>query len=84
MRAACTARVLACTRADFDTHLGSLGEIRNMWRFEALRKVGRAAAELPAPVLHGGLWPHSHELQPHSSLLPPPTRTPCRSRCWRR
>lgn len=32
-------RVLACTREDFDAHLGSLAEIRNMWRFEALRKV---------------------------------------------
>ena len=37
------ARVLACTRADFDQHLGTLAEIRNMWRFEALRKVGCAS-----------------------------------------
>ena len=40
VRATTPARVLCCTRADFDRHLGSLGEIRNMWRFEALRKVG--------------------------------------------
>ncbi|KAL4451289.1 hypothetical protein ABPG77_009361 [Micractinium sp. CCAP 211/92] len=32
-------RTLACTRAAFDKHLGSLAGIRNMWRFEALRKV---------------------------------------------
>ena len=37
--AADAARALACTREDFDKHLGSLAEIRNMWRFEALRKV---------------------------------------------
>lgn len=30
---------MACTRADFDTHLGSLQEIANLWRFEALKKV---------------------------------------------
>lgn len=40
VRATTPAKVLCCTRADFDRHLGSLGEIRNMWRFEALRKVG--------------------------------------------
>ncbi|KAI3430680.1 hypothetical protein D9Q98_005269 [Chlorella vulgaris] len=39
VHASTAAKVLACTRADFDTHLGSLAEIRNMWRFEALRKV---------------------------------------------
>ncbi|KAI7838861.1 hypothetical protein COHA_007362 [Chlorella ohadii] len=39
VRATTPAKVLCCTRADFDRHLGSLGEIRNMWRFEALRKV---------------------------------------------
>lgn len=33
------AKCLVCTRADFDRHLGSLEDIRNMWRFEALRKV---------------------------------------------
>jgi hypothetical protein len=38
--AATNAKALACTRSDFDTHLGSLAEIKNMWRFEALRKVG--------------------------------------------
>ena len=32
-------RVLSCTREVFDAHLGSLDEIRNLWRFEALRKV---------------------------------------------
>ena len=38
--AATNAKALACTRADLDTHLGSLAEIKNMWRVEALRKVG--------------------------------------------
>jgi hypothetical protein len=42
VHATTAAKVLVCTRADFDTHLGSLAEIRSMWRFEALRKVGRA------------------------------------------
>lgn len=32
-------RALACTKEVFDSHLGSLEEIRNMWRFEALSKV---------------------------------------------
>lgn len=40
MTALTNARALACTRAAFDKHLGSLAGIRNMWRFEALRKVG--------------------------------------------
>ena len=38
--AATAARVLVCTREGFDHHLGSLAEIRNVWRFEALRRVG--------------------------------------------
>lgn len=32
-------KVLACTRQTFNSLLGSLAEIRNMWRFEALGKV---------------------------------------------
>ena len=31
--------VLTCHRNDFQTHLGSLTDIRRLWRFEALRKV---------------------------------------------
>ena len=34
------ALVLACHRDDFIQKLGSLADIRHMWRFEALRKVG--------------------------------------------
>lgn len=41
VQAGTAAKALVCTRADFDTHLGSLAEIRSMWRFEALRKVAR-------------------------------------------
>ncbi|GAB4820005.1 hypothetical protein N2152v2_007051 [Parachlorella kessleri] len=33
------AKCMACTRDDFNHHLGSLEDIHNMWRFEALRKV---------------------------------------------
>ena len=47
VRAAADSKVLACTREAFDTHLGSLAEIRNLWRFEALRKVRRRV---------GGCW----------------------------
>ena len=47
VRATTPAKVLCCTRADFDHHLGSLAEIRNMWRFEALRKVGGLLASSP-------------------------------------
>ncbi|KAG7671492.1 hypothetical protein Ndes2526B_g09344 [Nannochloris sp. 'desiccata'] len=32
-------KALACTKDVFDAHLGSLEEIRNVWRFEALSKV---------------------------------------------
>jgi len=32
-------KALACTKDVFDAHLGSLGGIRNVWRFEALSKV---------------------------------------------
>ena len=39
VNAATAAKALLCTRADFDAHLGSLAEIRNLWRFEALCKV---------------------------------------------
>ena len=34
-----SSKALVCTKEDFDEHLGSLAEIRNMWRFEALSKV---------------------------------------------
>ncbi|EFN52025.1 hypothetical protein CHLNCDRAFT_54794 [Chlorella variabilis] len=54
VQAATAAKALACTRADFDTHLGSLAEIRNMWRFEALRKASRAAAAAPRGVAAAG------------------------------
>lgn len=37
--AATAAKALACSREAFDAHLGSLAEIRNMWRYEALSKV---------------------------------------------
>lgn len=47
VRATTPAKVLCCTRADFDRHLGSLAEIRNMWRFEALRKVRLILARVP-------------------------------------
>ena len=32
-------RVLFCSKESFERHLGSLSEIRNLWRFETLRKV---------------------------------------------
>ena len=32
-------KALACSKEVFDAHLGSLEEIRNMWRYEALSKV---------------------------------------------
>ena len=37
--AVAASRALTCTREVFDAHLGSLDDIRNLWRFEALRKV---------------------------------------------
>lgn len=40
MRALTDALVLACHRDDFIQKLGNLADIRHMWRFEALRKVG--------------------------------------------
>ena len=40
VRALTDALVLACHRDDFIQKLGSLADIRHMWRFEALRKVG--------------------------------------------
>eukprot|EP00887_Chlorella_sp_A99_P000268 scaffold13.g268.t1 len=41
------AKALACTREDFNRHLGCLTEIANLWRFEALKKV-----PLLAPLTH--------------------------------
>ena len=39
VRAMSDSLVLTCHRNDFQTHLGSLTDIRRLWRFEALRKV---------------------------------------------
>ena len=39
VRAVSDSLVLTCHRNDFQTHLGSLTDIRRLWRFEALRKV---------------------------------------------
>lgn len=60
VRASTPAKVLCCTRADFDHHLGSLAEIRNMWRFEALRKVGSLLALSNAAL--ASLWALSQVL----------------------
>ena len=39
MKALTPATLLALARADFISMLGQLQDIRQMWRFEALRKV---------------------------------------------
>ena len=53
MTATSAAKCMVCTRDDFNHHLGSLEDIHNMWRFEALRKVGLLRHSLAAFVARG-------------------------------
>ena len=41
--------LLTLTREDFDSLLGSLADIRHMWRFEALRMVHAPPSSAPPP-----------------------------------
>ena len=93
VRALTDALVLACHRNDFIQKLGSLADIRHMWRFEALRKVGhrcRVVGQTGVPTAVSAIsiqalrhcWRVPWMLAPFAAPQAAVAQQLCKACCW--